>query len=112
VQTGDAHAALAINEPALTHDQLAGRCGAHSGGSIKLLRNALLTVVAAVSVLGVVAPATAQAAPCAVAASQGDRHHCRHHHGHHHGRCHHQGVDAGGDAMATSVASLTARIGG
>lgn len=87
---------------------------------MKLLRNAALTAVAAVSVLGVVAPA-AQAAPRPTAAPAAFAHH--HHRHHHHRRCwwdrdqdhmvcRDHGVDAGGGALAASVARLTKHIGG
>jgi hypothetical protein len=95
---------------------------------VKSIRVTVIGAIAAASVLGVVAPATAQAAPRSVSAVQTNHHRhcdgdrdrdgwscrcdrdrdrddrwCRHHH---------HGVDAGGGAMAALVAARTSHIGG
>ncbi|WP_042366049.1 hypothetical protein [Streptacidiphilus neutrinimicus] len=94
---------------------------------MKSIRVTVIGAVAAAAVVGVVAPATAQAAPRTVAAVQTNHHrHCdgdrdRDHWGrccdrdHDHGgwwRHHHHGVEAGGGGMAASVAARTSHIGG
>ncbi|WP_042377335.1 hypothetical protein [Streptacidiphilus melanogenes] len=87
---------------------------------MKSIRVTVIGAVAAAAALGVVAPATAQAAPRSVAAVQTNHHrHCDHdrwscdrHSKSGWCRHHHHGVEAGGGGMAASVAALTSHIGG
>ncbi|WP_152648712.1 hypothetical protein [Streptacidiphilus anmyonensis] len=81
----------------------------------------VIGAIAAAAVLGVVAPATAQAAPRSVAAVQTNHHRhcdgdrdwrCRWDHDHARHCRHHHGVEAGGGGMAALVAARTSHIGG
>ncbi|WP_042391152.1 hypothetical protein [Streptacidiphilus melanogenes] len=86
----------------------------------------VVAVVAGVSALGVVAPATAQAAPRSVAVVQTDHHrHCdgdrdrddwfcrcdRDRDREDRGCRHHHGVEAGGGGMAALVAARSSHLG-